>query len=140
MKAWQQQLEMALVEILGNAAREFQGEELKVIDIGVFPWHSSIELSLLFTGDSCDVDDIAAWPNYDYSQFNEGGWESAVSVANALNQEWELEKDTEVILKGVVETLKLTKVSNQLIKFNKASNFLIQVVNPDGDDHSNYYT
>ncbi len=57
----EQLLEGKLLEAVDN----FGKKELRIIDVGVFPWHSEISVSFLFSEDSAEEDDIAAWPNAD---------------------------------------------------------------------------
>ena len=38
---------------------------LKILDVGIFPWHTSIELSVFYAGDDSGdsfEDDVASWP------------------------------------------------------------------------------
>lgn len=65
-------IERALLDKLEGAIAEIGEREVQVLDAGVFPWHSSIELSFLLSSDKCDREFIADWPYYDYSKLNEG--------------------------------------------------------------------
>ena len=66
------------------------GRELQRIDVGVFPWHSTIELSALFTDDAyrddCFEYDVASWPQYNYSQQQEGRWTAAEPFTRSMNE------------------------------------------------------
>lgn len=59
MKYCIEKIESLLAERLNEALSEFKSKELNIIDIGVFPWHSKIELSFLFSSDDVFEDDIA---------------------------------------------------------------------------------
>ncbi|ACA85492.1 hypothetical protein [Shewanella woodyi] len=131
-------MEKSLLELLQRAALEFQGRELLILDIGIFPWHSSIELSLLFSDDQCARDDIAAWPHYDYSKFSEGGWCSAQPVAKQLACEWEKTSDIVGILKREAQVVNLPCIQEVLSSFKLAAEFRVQVLNSD-DSHSPNY-
>ena len=49
MDNWKKALEFAILEKLDNAATEFSDSEVQILDIGVFPWHEALELSLLLS-------------------------------------------------------------------------------------------
>ncbi|MET3183475.1 UNVERIFIED_ORG: hypothetical protein ABIC43_006659 [Variovorax guangxiensis] len=44
---WKTQWAAAIAAKLDEPSRQHDGRELKRLDAGVFPWHASIELSLL---------------------------------------------------------------------------------------------
>jgi hypothetical protein len=131
-------MEEALVELLERASNEFPDKELLVLDIGIFPWFNSIEVSFLFSEDTCDRDDIAAWPHYDYSKFNEGGWEMAKPVAAQLAKEWSEDSDTIGILRRESLVVKLPSIQRALTKFKLAKDFTVQVLNSDDSNSPNY--
>jgi len=131
-------MEKALVELLQKAAHEFSNNELLILDIGIFPWFNSIEISFLFTEDKCDRSDIAAWPHYDYSKLNEGGWNLAKPYAEELAKEWRKNPDIISILKRESKVVKLPSVCEALSKLKLAESFKIQVLNSDDNDSPNY--
>ena len=131
-------MEKALIELLKKAANEFSDKELLVLDIGIFPWFNSIEVSLLFSEDKCDLDDIASWPYYDYSKYNEGGWASADSTVERLSREWKENSNIAGILKQESLVLNLPSVQEALSNFSLAKNFTIQVLNSDDSNSPNY--
>lgn len=138
MEHWQQELEHAILEKLDSAVAELGASEVQVLDIGVFPWHSSLELSLLLSGDDCDRSHIANWPYYDYSKLNEGEWPAARPVAEYLNEWWAQGADLEVILKGVAMVMRSPAVIKKLESFRLALEFEVQVLNPDDVNSPNY--
>ena len=131
-------MEKALVELLAKAAREFSGKELLALDIGIFPWSSSIEVSFLFSEDECDSEDIAAWPHYDYSEFNEGGWLQAKPIAEQLAKEWEKDSNIVGILKREALVVTFPKVREAISRFTLAKDFKVQVLNSDDSNSPNY--
>ena len=139
MEIWQKTLEDILVKILTDAVSEFSTKEIKIIDIGIFPWHNYIELSFLFADDNCDSDDIASWKYYNYSQFNEGKWQEVETVIQELHKDWEKNNDIVTLLKKVAFVVKSNKVNEEIQKFNKASLFKVQILNPDDSNSPNYY-
>ncbi|MDF4259688.1 hypothetical protein P7M41_25425 [Vibrio parahaemolyticus] len=60
-------IEKALLEYFRSNLERLSDKEIDLIDIGVFPWHSKIEVSFYESGDSASLDDIAAWKLYDFS-------------------------------------------------------------------------
>ena len=131
-------MEKALIELLTKASNEYAGKELLVLDIGIFPWFNSIEVSLLFSEDQCDLDDIVSWPHYNYSNYNEGGWSSASSTVERLSKEWEKNSDIVSILKQESLVLRLPSVKKAISKFSLANNFTVQLLNSDDSSSPNY--
>ena len=138
MEHWQKELERALLEKLESAVGEIGKREVQVLDVGVFPWHSSIELSLLLSSDKCDRAFIADWPYYDYSKFNEGEWPAAIPVAEYINERWAQDSDLVGILKGVAMVVRSPAVTKQLENFRLAPEFEVQVLNQDDANSPNY--
>ena len=138
MENWQKAFEVAVLEKLDNAATEFGDSGVQILDIGVFPWHSALELSLLLSSDECDRRDIADWPPYDYSKFNEGKWPAAQPVAEYLSEWLARDFDLESILKGVAMVMRSPAVTQKLESFRLAPEFEVQVLDPDDADSPNY--
>jgi len=55
----QTQLAAVLAEKLNQVSAEIPLQPIRVFDIGIFPWHTSTELSFLCIGDTVDEEDIA---------------------------------------------------------------------------------
>ncbi|WP_180914381.1 hypothetical protein [Vibrio parahaemolyticus] len=86
-------IEKALLEYFRSNLERLSDKEIDLIDIGVFPWHSKIEVSFYESGDSASLDDIAAWKLYDFSSMNEGHWNLGLDVAEDLSKEWDKSRD-----------------------------------------------
>lgn len=108
------------------------------MDIGIFPWFKSIDVSLLFSGDECDRYDVATWPEFDYSKFNEGGWQQARPIADQFAREWEAGMDIIDLLKRESLVVQSDSVKRTLDEFRLAQNFTIQILNSDDGDSPNY--
>lgn len=133
-----EKIESILEKKLINAADDFGGRELKAIDIGVFPWHKKIELSFLFSEDSAEIDDIAAWPHYDYSKMNEGGWEDALDLANDIAEIWNEDKDAMPIFMDFGTAATSENVNKVINRFNLSPEFTVQVLDPDDSNSENF--
>jgi hypothetical protein len=127
-----------LADKLKSALDEFGSRELKIIDIGVFPWHSKIEVSLLFTSEDAPVDDIAAWPNFDYSKMSEGGWKEAESIVREMNEEWEKDCDAMPFLMDFASAATSNKVNEVIKSFSLSDDFVLQILDPDDSDSDNF--
>ena len=138
MEHWQKKLERALLDKLESAVAEIGNREVQVLDVGVFPWHSSIELSFLLSSDKCGRAFIADWPYYNYSKLNEGEWPAAKPVAEYINERWVQDCDLMGILKGVAMVVRSPAVTKQLENFRLAPKFEVQVLNPDDANSPNY--
>jgi hypothetical protein len=135
---WQALLEQALIKKLKQTANEFADRTFRVVDIGIFPWHSSIELSFLFEEDDDHIDDIAAWKYYDYSQMNEDSWPEAKVVAIDLNKIWSHGCHIDSILSAVARVMASKNISDILDGFKKTSDFRVQILDPDDANSRNY--
>ncbi len=67
-----EKIEKALLEYFEKNRQPLSDKKIKLIDIGVFPWHAKVEISFYESGDSAAIDDIAAWSLYDYANMYEG--------------------------------------------------------------------
>ena len=137
-KNWPELLEEALIQKLKQAANEFSDSVVRVIDIGIFPWHSKIELSFLFEEEDCHIDDIAAWKYYDYSQISEGYWPEAKLAAIELNKIWNQSQNIDSILSVVARVVSSKSISDVIAGFKKASDFRVQILDPDDKNSKNY--
>ncbi|BDM65676.1 hypothetical protein NFHSH190041_31280 [Shewanella sp. NFH-SH190041] len=133
-----EKIENILEKKLIDIANDFGDKELKAIDIGVFPWHETIELSLLFSEDNVEINDIAAWPYFNYSEMNEGGWDEAKELANNIAEIWEQNKDVFPILLDFATAATAEKVTQAIGQFNRSPDFFIQVLNPDDHESQNF--
>ena len=131
-------IEELLKDKLFEAVLHFGSKELKKVDIGVFPWHSTIELSLYFTENSADINDVASWPNFNFSKMSEGGWPEGKELAIIMNQEWEETTDAIPYFLDFGTAASSDKVKETLEMFNLANDFKIQVLNPDERNSENY--
>ncbi len=72
---WINLLEIAIISKLEEIDTD---RKLKILDVGIFPWHGLIELSTYYENDdtdgNCYIDDIASWPAYNFSAQREGEW------------------------------------------------------------------
>ena len=133
-----EQIESILERKLLEAANYFGDRKIRVIDIGVFPWHKKIELSLLFSDEDAEIDDIAGWPHYDFSKMSEGGWDEAQELASDIAEIWEQDHDALPIFMDFGTAATSEKVINVVNRFNRASDFVVQVLDPDDSNSENY--
>jgi len=112
---------LLISEKLQEALAEFHSNELKLVDIGVFPWHSTIEISLLFSSDDAYEDDISDWPYYDYSKMSEGGWDRGKELTSEIKKIWDKNKDANPIFKDFGEAINSNKVRGVNVDNNYCS-------------------
>ena len=84
IEEWKSFLEQAILVKLANID---SNRPLKLLDVGVFPWHASIELSAFYVGDRSE-DDLASWPSYNFSHQEEGQWPEVESLCEVMNTEY----------------------------------------------------
>lgn len=133
-----EKIEDMLEHKLSQLASKYEAKELRVLDIGVFPWHGMIELSLLFEGDNAELDDVAAWPYYNCSNINEGGWDEAKELSLQMNNIWEKERDATPIFLDFASAALSEKVTSAVQKFRLSEDFIIQLLDPDDSESENF--
>src|SRR5690242_14457357 len=84
-----EEIEDVLADKFDALTGEFSGRTIRRLDIGIFPWHASIEISVLLEDDRCDPKDIAAWPHHNVSDLAEGKWPQAVDLCKRMMKMWE---------------------------------------------------
>jgi len=124
-----------------------KGRKLRIVDLGVFPWFQTIEISFLFEGDQivgmdevAADDEIADWPFYDISGINEGRWPEAESLAAEMAGDWNDSDNPELIpfLQDFAKAAQSPELKQALSVLNLADDFTFQVLNPDLDNSPNY--
>ncbi len=139
MSTLQQQLAASIADKLTSVRGELSLHPIRIFDVGIFPWHTSIELSFLCEGDAADEDDIAAWPHYNFSAINEGKWQSAKPICEQIEAQWNETLDVVPVLKMVANCLRFENVQDAISQLPRASDFQIQVLNSDDADSPNYF-
>ncbi|WP_027710428.1 hypothetical protein [Zooshikella ganghwensis] len=133
-----EKIEKALLEYFERNLQPLSDKKIKLIDIGVFPWHAKVEISFYVSGDSVAIDDIAAWSLYNYANMYEGGWDSGMEVAKDLEREWNKDNDILPFLFDFSSAVTSAEVRSVINKFNLESGFSIQILDPDSSDSENY--
>lgn len=131
--------------ILVKLAEIDQNRTLKLLDVGVFPWHSSIELSAFYVGDDSDdvfEDDVASWPSYNFSHQENGRWPEVETLCEAMNAEYKAGAMAAAIvastyLQAVADVMKQPAIAAILNTKLLANDFRITVLDPDDPD-TNY--
>lgn len=119
MKYCIKKIEGVLEKKILEAVNFFGDRELQMIDIGVFPWHKTIELSFLLSEDETEIDDVAAWPHYDHSKMSEGGWDDAIELANDIAEIWNQDRDAIPIFIDFATAATSEKVQRVVNQFNR---------------------
>ena len=141
LEEWKTELEEA---ILVKLAELDSSKTLKILDVGVFPWHTSIELSAFYVGDDSDdvsEDCIASWPNYNFSHQEDGKWPEVNNLCETMNVEYqEVDKvntsESEAIpsklyFQAAADVMKRYTIAKALNEKQLDENFRITVLDPD---------
>jgi len=131
-------LKTELIKKFQKIQIDFEDKTLKAIDIGVFPWTNSLEVSFLVDGDDSPLDDIAAWKYYDYTGFSEGKWEELKSILDEVKQDYE-KKGKEYIFKEVAKIFHSKELQDIMNLYPKNEDFIIQILDSDEPSSVNYY-
>ncbi|EGQ8512252.1 hypothetical protein P3594_07350 [Vibrio parahaemolyticus] len=131
-------IEKALLEYFRSNLERLSDKEIDLIDIGVFPWHSKIEVSFYESGDSASLDDIAAWELYDFSSMKEGHWNLGLDVAEDLSKEWDKSRDILPCLFDFSSAVTSDAVRAAIGEYKLSNNFCVQILDPDKPNSKNY--
>ena len=138
LEKWKSEFQQVIVSKLAeiDAARE-----LRVLDVGIFPWHASIELSAFYTGDEesadCAEDDVASWPSFNFSEQQEGSWPEVEPVAQSMNAAYEADSEVaEQYFQAAASVMKTDAIRQALQNKTLADDFRITLVDPDDPDTS----
>ncbi|HEY9100871.1 hypothetical protein, partial [Chitinimonas sp.] len=124
---------------LTQLSARFKDKTIRRLDIGVFPWHGSLEISVLLSDDPCDEHDIAAWPHYNVSQLSEGQWPEAVDCCKAMQRLWEKDPHlTRPLLELVGNMVKSGSIRSVIEQFARSEDFVCTVFHPDQQKSTNY--
>jgi hypothetical protein len=133
------QLAGAIAVKLNELSRQHAGQELKRLDVGVFPWHASIELSLLFVDDDCDERDIASWRYYDASHASAGRWPETQHLLKQMGDFWLRDaKSSDRIFAAVGGAMSTPVVQVELNRFKLLSDVTVTLYDPDNRSSPNY--
>ena len=138
MKTLQAQLVSAIAQKLVLVRTERELRPIRILDVGIFPWHTSIELSFLCDGDTADPEDTADWPLYNFSNIYEGKWDAAKLVCEAMNAEWNRSHDIVFILRVAAAAIDSTEVRQAIHHLPRSSDFRVRILDPDDSDSPNY--
>jgi hypothetical protein len=132
------EIEILLAAKLHAAREDFLEKTIRRLDVGLFPWHGWIELSVLLADDCCDVDDIAAWPHYNFSSIQEGKWADAVDICQRMRIQWESGVEPNRFFKLFGAAMKSSRVRSALNEFNRSEGFCLTLFDPDSPKSGNY--
>ncbi|MCL2914993.1 hypothetical protein L2725_14630 [Shewanella corallii] len=130
-----------LAERLTYMSKDFVGRSLAVVDIGIFPWHGTVEISLLFDDEvhGADLEEIAAWPAYAWSD-KQGAeyWQAGAELGKVFEKQYREGVPLDSLLLLVANALTLPGVTKALREYQVSDRFTLQVLNPDTTDGPNY--
>jgi hypothetical protein len=136
-----------LASAIAAALREFSGSGLRgepaaAFDVGCFPWHGSVELSVL-TAAALDADPVlaepgeqSAWPHYDFAA-GLPAWEPVAELgrqmANAYRAAGEAGRPAvvEAYLRACAAAVASPLVQEALGALRHDSRFRVSVAHPD---------
>ena len=135
LEEWKSLLEQA---ILVKLAEIDSTRTLKILDVGLFPWHASIELSAFYVGDDFE-DDIASWPSYNFSHGEEGRWPEVEDLCKAMNTEYEASTmsaamSAAMYFQAAASVMKRPAIAEALNAKRLDDDFRITVLDPDNPD------
>ncbi|MCL1037968.1 hypothetical protein L2750_12490 [Shewanella submarina] len=130
-----------LAERLTYISKDFTGRSLAVVDIGIFPWHGTVEISLLFDDeiDGADLEEIAAWPAYAWSD-KQGAeyWQAGAELGTVFQKQYREGVPLDSLLLLVANALTQPGVTKALSEYQLSESFKFQLLNPDTTGGPNY--
>ncbi|MEM7770734.1 MAG: hypothetical protein AAGA75_06630 [Cyanobacteria bacterium P01_E01_bin.6] len=136
LEEWKSLFEQAMLAKIADI-KSFR--KLKILDVGVFPWNASIEISVFYVGDdsfdSCFEGDVASWPGYDFSGGAEGRWPEAESLCEAMNKDYETDTTSKgKYFQAVADVMKQSAIIDALNTKLLDDNFRVTILDPDDPD------
>lgn len=143
LEEWKLALEKA---ILVKLAEIDANRILKILDVGVFPWHALIELSAFYMGDDSDdasEDDVASWPSYNFSHQQEAQWPAVEHLCEAMGIAYSEADETPgspatvaaMYFQAAADVMQRPAIAEALNMKQLADDFRITVLDPDDSDH-----
>ena len=146
LEEWKSSLEQA---ILVKLAEIDQNRALKLLDVGVFPWHASIELSAFYVGDDSDdasEDCVASWPHYNFSHQEADRWPEVEDLCKAMDAEYNeagalldgaAARMAAIYFQAAADVMKQPAIAEALKTKQLDDDFRIMVLDPD-DPETDY--
>jgi hypothetical protein len=136
-----------LASAIAAALREFsasglRGKPVAALDVGCFPWHGSVELSVL-TAEELDADPVlmqpgeqAAWPRYDFAA-ELPAWELASDLGRQMADAYQAAGEAarpatvEAYIRACAAAVASPQVQEALGALRRDPRFRISVAHPD---------
>ena len=140
LQEFQTELTAALANEIRSREQQFARYTVRTLDLGVFPWHGFIELSLLTTEDACPENWIADWKFYNFTYTRTGQWPDVVWLATWMQDFYERDPEGNApnIFAAAGNALASAAVHDALKHYKKAEAFHLSVFNPDDSRSRNY--
>jgi hypothetical protein len=139
-------LSLAIAKELEIQQSNLSSENMRVFDLGCFPWHGYLELSFL-TDNEPQLNErsplgvIGGWRLYNFVS----KWHATMGLGAQMQRDWELAPSsdlkarvTERYLKACAFAMLSTEVSSRLSHYRLAPDFQLRVVDPDDPNSRNY--
>lgn len=139
---WTSQLAAAIAATLREYRQALQHTPVAVFHVGCYPWHGTIELSLLSAEElAADPllsapEEVAAWQHYDFAT-GLAPWEATAPLKRQMMDSYAAASPTErpTVVEGYVRAcaaaVALPEVAVALSSLNRSDDFRISVTHPD---------
>ncbi len=141
---WNSQLASALVVAVREFSASLKGERVVCFDIGCFPWHGRIELSVLTAAElNADPDilsprEVASWRFYNISNAV-ASWTWTAELGKRMSQAYYAVEDddraatAEAFMHACAVAAAFPDVKTELSLLPRDPRFRVRVVHPDND-------
>ncbi|WP_038490993.1 hypothetical protein [Collimonas arenae] len=137
---WKSEMRAVVCAKLHAERDRFGDRQLLRFDVGIFPWHGWIELSLLFTEEAHLLNDVATWPYYNFSEQQEGKWPQVDALCKEMAETWSANfLNSETFFIAVADVIRSDEVQNAIASFKRDEGFCVTLLNPDNAKSPNYY-
>ncbi|WP_143392989.1 hypothetical protein [Fimbriiglobus ruber] len=141
---WIPRLAVAVAAALREySAWRLRGKPVVAFDVGCFPWHGSVELSLL-TADELDTDpalqepgELAAWHHYNFSA-GLSSWDPESELGRQMAEAYQAADNegsrlatVDTFLRACAEAIARPEVTEALGSLVRDARFQIRVAHPD---------
>jgi hypothetical protein len=139
---WASDLSAPIAEALGAFIDTHPDEPISVFSIGCYPWHGSIELSLLTTEEELanpelqSFREMAAWKYYHFAK-KYASWKITNGLGRQMKDVYYDDEDTEpnqvtlAFLKACSTAVASSAVAEKIDRLNRSKGFRITITHPD---------
>jgi hypothetical protein len=139
INSWKEQLLQAILAKLDAATVVAGTCSVCTFDVGIFPWHGYVELSLLCIDEQDLTNAVADWRLYNFSRSQEGQWPESRRLGEQMVKQWTADPSVaERFFEAAGDVVKDPTLRSKLLDLFPACPIEMTVLDPDNRKSRNY--